>query len=92
MAVFVHYVNKDFCGIFGCGICDWVRKRYLEKTSIAVIIFSYRPLGGKFGSKSICMASSGPKSNSGRLSKSGVTDKMGILLSSLQISHVESIF
>ena len=60
-------------------------KRYLEKTSIAVKLFSYPPLGGKFDSKSICMASLGPMSHSGELSSSGVMDVLGILLSLIQV-------
>ena len=53
-------------------------KRYLENTSIAVMIFSYPPLDGKFGNKSICIATSGPRSHSGKWSNSGVMDGLGI--------------
>ena len=62
-------------------------KRYRENTSNAVMIFSYPPLGGRFGNKSICLASSGPKSHSGKFNNSGVMDEFGILLSLIQISH-----
>ena len=55
--------------------------RYRENASIAVRTFSYPPLGGRLGSKSICMASSGPRSHSGRLSNSGVMDAFGVRLS-----------
>ena len=61
-------------------------KRYLEHT-YHVAIFSYPPRGGRFGNKSIYIASSGPKSHSGRLIISGVRDECGILLSFIQISH-----
>ena len=36
-------------------------KRNLEKTSMAVMTFSFPPQGGKFGKKSIRIAISGPK-------------------------------
>ena len=62
-------------------------KRYREKTSKAVMMFSYPPLGGRFGNRSICKASSGPRSHSGKFSNSGVIDAFAIRLSLMQISH-----
>ena len=66
--------------------------KYLEKTSIAVITVWYPPLAGKLGSKSICMASSGPRSHSGRLRSSGVIALFGTRLSLAHISHHSTHF
>ena len=43
-----------------------------ETTSIAVMMFSYPPLGGNSGNRSICMKSSSPRSYSGIWINSGV--------------------
>ena len=45
---------------------------YLEKTSIAVMMFSKPPLGGNSGNKSICMRFPGPRSQYGMWINSGV--------------------
>ena len=62
-------------------------KRYLEKTSKAVMMFSYPPLGGRFDNRSVCKAFSRPRSHSGKFSNSGVIDAFAIRLSLMQISH-----
>ena len=61
--------------------------RYREKTSMAVMMQLYPPLGGKLGRRSICIASSGPKSHSGKLSSSGVIVVFGVRYSFAHVSQ-----
>ena len=54
--------------------------RYREKTSNAVMMQLYHPLVGRLGRRSICIASSGPKSHSGKLISSDVIVAFGVRL------------
>ena len=65
-------------------------KKYREKTSMAVRTFSYAPLKGRFGNMSICKASSGQRSHSGKSSSSGVIVALGTRLSCAHCSHTST--
>ena len=64
----------------------------LEETSISVITVCYPPLVGEFGNKLICMASSGPRSLSGKLNNSGVIALLGTGLSLAHLWHRSTHF
>ena len=61
--------------------------RHRKKTSTEASTFSYLPLGGRFGIKSFCIASSGLRSHSGKLSSSGVLVVLRTLLYFPPCSH-----
>ena len=65
---------------------------YLENTSIAVITLWYPSLVCKFGSRSICMASSGPRSHSGKFSNSSVIKVFGTNFSLAHVSQPSTYF
>ena len=66
--------------------------KYLGKTSIAVITDWYPPLVDKFDNKSICTASSGPRSHSGKLTNSDVIALFATRLSLAHTSHPSTHF
>ena len=60
-------------------------KECLEKTSIAVMMFSYPPFGGSSGKMYICMTYSAPKSHSSILMSSDVICELPIRSSLTQV-------
>ena len=67
-------------------------KAYLENTSIAVIMFSYLPLGGNSGSRYNCTSSCGPMSFSGMLISSSCSSVVQLRLSVMQAAYCFSQF
>ena len=64
----------------GRQIC--ILERRQSTSSLSVL---YQPLEGKFGDKSICLASSGPRSRSGKLSNSVV---IALFETRLSLAHI----